>query len=81
MTFRDKLARLLEDMNGSAVARRAGLTPAAIHNYLRRGTEPGVTNGLKLASALRVDARWLFDDAQDWPPVSPAEARKATVAA
>lgn len=69
MTFHDKLRRLVQDMNKSAVARRAGISPQAIDSYVRLGNVPLIDSAVRLARALGVDIAWLIDDERDWPPV------------
>jgi len=81
MTFHEKLRRLLEDMNRTKVARRAGILPTNINNYLRRESVPGIDAALKLARALGIDPGWLIDDSKGWPPVRVREEELQTTAA
>jgi transcriptional regulator with XRE-family HTH domain len=69
MTIHDKLARLLEIANRSAVCRKAGLSQPTLPNLLSRRSRPGVDTALKLARALGVDPGWLIDDSKGWPPI------------
>ena len=69
LTFTEKLKRLMEEQNKAQIARRAGLSPTAIHDYLTRGYMPAADSALRLARALGVGVEWLVDSEQDWPPL------------
>jgi transcriptional regulator with XRE-family HTH domain len=69
MTFHQKLARLMRDMNVSAVARRAGISQLTLWKYLHEGRMPMANCVVSLASALGVEAGWLIDDSKPWPPI------------
>lgn len=77
--FTEKLRALVEASGRSrlSIARDAGLSEAAVSNYINAGHTPRADTALKLARALRVPVEWLIDDAQDWPPPqSPDELRR-----
>jgi|GEM_PF-4264958 len=69
MELIEKLRRLCEDRNKSAVSRNAGLPPTRICDYLNKGSMPSATNAVRIARALKVSPAWFIDDSQDWPPV------------
>ncbi|MEA2707997.1 MAG: hypothetical protein QOF78_598 [Phycisphaerales bacterium] len=69
MTFHEKLRRLMEDRNRSAVARRVGVSVTTFNNYCTRDVQPLAENALRIARALNVSLEWLLDDARGWPPV------------
>ncbi len=49
MTFGEKLAKLTIGMNRAAVARKAGLPPSVVSNYVNRNSEPMASAAMKLA--------------------------------
>jgi hypothetical protein len=69
MEFREKLRRLLINMNVSSIARECRIPAGNIHNYIHRGSIPGIGVAAKLARALGVDPGWLIDNSRGWPPV------------
>jgi len=68
MSIQQKLSRLLELCNLSAVARKAHVSKFTILSLLSGRSKPKAETAAKLARALGVDAGWLIDDAQAWPP-------------
>ncbi|HUO07065.1 MAG TPA: helix-turn-helix transcriptional regulator [Phycisphaerae bacterium] len=76
MTLHEKLERLTETANRSAVSRKAGLPATTLNSMLARHSMPTVDTIVKLARALEVDVAWLIDDQKMWPAVrteSPAQ--------
>lgn len=69
MTFADKLQKLLEDRSKPKVARRAGISPTAVYEYISKRYIPRAPVALNLARALNVSVEWLIDDEQGWPPI------------
>lgn len=69
MTITQKLKRLCEDRNRSAVARRAGIRPVILHRCIRTNQKPRYDTAVKIAHAIGVSVDWLLDDAKDWPPI------------
>lgn len=69
MTIREKLARLTELANTSAVSRRAGLDRSTLWRILQGKSAPRVKALIALANALGVDPGWLIDPSRGWPPV------------
>lgn len=60
--MRDRL-RLGVERTGvkqAEIARRVGITPQRLNNYINRGTLPDVETLAKLAKALRVSTDWLL---------------------
>jgi hypothetical protein len=85
MTICEKLTRLLEDRNKTAVAKRAGLRPTYFYQVISEGKCPSAYRALRIARALNVGVEWLLDDAQSWPPVwvnsaAPELGHRSTVA-
>ena len=68
MTIHEKLGRLLETANISAVGRKAGINPNTLAQILNGKNRPMAGTALNLARALEVDLYWLLDDKMDWPP-------------
>lgn len=78
--FSEKLRKLTEAEQGSRaeIARRAGLKPSLLNNYVNRGSAPMAGAALALARYFRVPLDWLIDDSQDPPapvpqPVAPLQ--------
>lgn len=69
MTFAEKLIRLTECSNCSAIARKAGIGASKLWNYMHLGQMPNSATAVRLARALGVDCGWLIDDSKSWPPV------------
>ena len=69
MTIHEKLERLLEYSNKSAVAEAAGITKGALHLLLKEKRTPDLKTVMGLAETLNVSAEWLITDEMDWPPV------------
>jgi transcriptional regulator with XRE-family HTH domain len=69
VNFTEKLRRLVEDRTRSKLARRAGLSPTAISDYLVKGYIPRADNALRIAHALNISVEWLVNDEANWPPV------------
>jgi transcriptional regulator with XRE-family HTH domain len=69
MTFHEKLERLCEDRNRSAIERRADVGQSTIWRILKGRYFPACDVAARLASALGVDAGWFIDDKKGWPPV------------
>lgn len=69
-TIGQKLERLLasQHVSQAAFARRVGVSPATMNDYIRRGAEPMSSIAFRMAGMLRVSADWLLDDAADFPP-------------
>jgi transcriptional regulator with XRE-family HTH domain len=68
MTIHEKLGRLLETANASAVSRKAGIHPGTLSSILNGKNRPMAGTALNLARALEVDLYWLLDDKLGWPP-------------
>ena len=68
VTITEKLTRLTKGKNKAELARRAGLKPTTISDYIAKEYAPRSDIALKMARALEVPVDWLIDDAQDWPP-------------
>jgi transcriptional regulator with XRE-family HTH domain len=68
MTIHEKLAKLTESYQRSAVCRRAGLHPTTLWRILKTGQMPTVEVVLSLARTLGIDPGWLIDDSRGWPP-------------
>jgi transcriptional regulator with XRE-family HTH domain len=77
--FLQKLARLTEGVNKSAICIAAGLPPAAISTYISRGNVPRADTVLKLSHALKVPVEWMLNDEAAWPPPAPAAASDVSV--
>lgn len=61
----DRMERLVNEMfggNKAAFARKIGITPALLSNYLgnQRRSKPSVDMAAKIVTTLNVDARWLL---------------------
>lgn len=61
----DRMERLVNEMfdgNKAAFARKIGITPALLSNYLgnQRRSRPSVDMAARIVKALNVDARWLL---------------------
>lgn len=68
MKFAEKLIKLIGTDSRAKIAKRAGLKPTVVNNYVHRGSEPMSRASLALARALNVPLDWLIDDEKDWPP-------------
>ncbi|MGE5607686.1 MAG: helix-turn-helix domain-containing protein [Bacillota bacterium] len=68
MNFTEKLRRLTEDRNKAELARKAGLKPTTISDYVSKEYVPRADIALKMARVLEVPVDWLIDDSRDWPP-------------
>jgi transcriptional regulator with XRE-family HTH domain len=76
--FQRKIRKLTEGLNRAEIARRAGVKPTVLNNYINRGSEPMAKAAWRLAVALDVPADWLLDDEADFPPPARAAAAGAT---
>ena len=62
----------------SAMETSAGWSRSTLSSKIGKGEMPGSDLGTRLAEAVGVPARWLFDASTDWPPpVSDAELDRA----
>jgi transcriptional regulator with XRE-family HTH domain len=68
MEFVEKLKALTSGENKSLIARRAGLSPTAISDYLQKGYIPRADKALMLARGLGVPLEWLLDSTKGMPP-------------
>ena len=74
MDWREKIERLLRGLNAASHARKVGLPPSSIGAAVTRENEPNARKAVKITRALGVNADWLFDDEQDWPPPKSGDA-------
>lgn len=72
MVFADKLRELTKNISRAALARKAGLSEAAISNYINAGHRPGADAALAIARATGVPLDWLIDDKCDFPAPLPS---------
>ena len=88
MHWSEKTAKLLGMRRWSHrdLAEALGLPSSTVNKWFgTRGTEPGVTVGVRIARVLEVPAGWLFDADKDWPPEAwsvtqvPAEGLEQTI--
>ena len=68
MDITQKLRRLSEGQNKSAIGSKVGLKPTQMNDYTNKGFKPRYDIAFKLAKALDVSIEWLLDDEADWPP-------------
>jgi DNA-binding XRE family transcriptional regulator len=62
--------RAMHELNRSAFARRVGLTPQTLNNFLgKQGSKPSAALLVGVAASFPgVDARWLLTGEPAWPP-------------
>lgn len=62
--------RVMHELNRSAFARRVGLSPQTLNNFLgKQGSKPSAALLVGVARAFPdVDARWLLTGEPAWPP-------------
>lgn len=61
--WRKRLQEVIDESEGltmKALSMRAGLSPGAIHDMLKRGTTPSVDNFIAIAEAAGVEPGWLL---------------------
>ncbi|HUO10084.1 MAG TPA: helix-turn-helix transcriptional regulator [Phycisphaerae bacterium] len=69
MTVYEKLKRLTEFCNKSAISKAAGLSSSTLGSILANKPSITIPTAAALARVLRVDVAWLIDDSKGWPPV------------
>lgn len=69
MNFHEKLKKLTELSNRSAICRAAGLHETTISGWIYCETVPQIDTAFKIAKVLNVSLDWLADDSKDWPPI------------
>jgi len=77
MTIHEKIERLTQLSNRSAVSKAAGLGSSSLTTMLYRKSDVAASSAASLARVLGVDPGWLIDDTREWPPVR-VEARMPT---
>lgn len=60
--IRPRLRARIDDLGlaQAEVARRAGITPQRLNNYLQRGVQPDIETAARLAGAVQVSVDWLL---------------------
>ena len=59
-------ARIDEGMTQTELANKSGLQPCAISHYERGERTPNITNLVRIAKALNINAGWLIGDKLKW---------------
>ena len=77
-TIYEKLSRLTAKLQRAAVSREAGLSATYLNATLYRKSGISIKAAIALAKVLGVEAGWLMDDTQDWPPVRVTEVAGVT---
>lgn len=71
VTITQKLEKLTEGKNKADLARKVGLKPTTVSDYISKAYLPRVDIALKMARALGVPLEWLADDEADFPAPIP----------
>jgi transcriptional regulator with XRE-family HTH domain len=69
MTLADKLRKSTSLHNQRALANAAGVAAETLRKAMNGEARPRRATLAVIARILNVDAQWLSDDAQEWPPV------------